>query len=132
MGSTRPAALRSCPRLSGRPAHERRCVRGLGAESMRGSLGAALFVLIAGGGVDNAQAGDAHAGFKVSVHVLQPGRAASVPKSGSSASRASGRAAAFNELRLNVPTRAGYVVRFEILDPAVQGVEIRGLGPAIQ
>ncbi|HXS51294.1 MAG TPA: hypothetical protein VN782_02085 [Usitatibacter sp.] len=83
---------------------------------------AALFL----GAASHALARETRGGFNVKVQVRSSGHAANLPKSSASASGAS------NELRLSIPTSSGYLVRFEVVDPAVEHVEIRGLGPVIR
>src|SRR5690242_5188393 len=90
----------------------------------------AVLAWIAVGAAGRAMAGEAHAGFNVRVRVAGSGHAAAVSKSVAS-SRAAGAKAPADELRFSLTTGAGYFVRFEILDPAVERVEIRGLGRAI-
>jgi hypothetical protein len=75
--------------------------------------------------VREAAAGDTHAGFNVKVHVSGSAHSANIAKSAALPSGMS----AVNQLRFGMTTGAGYFVRFKIEDPAVEFVDIHGLGP---
>lgn len=81
--------------------------------------------------VADAAARDTRAGFNVRVRILGSGHAASASKSGSSG-RAPSQMPSVNTLEFGANTRAGYFVRFEILDPAVKWVEVHGLGAGVR
>jgi hypothetical protein len=78
--------------------------------------------------VREAAAGDTHAGFNVKVHVSGSAHAATIAKS---AALPSGMPAV-DQLRFGMTTEAGYFVRFRIEDPAVEFVDIHGLGPDLR
>lgn len=82
----------------------------------------AALLLVGTCAAGNAAAHGIHANFNVRVRLVSTGHAANIPKSVGSA----------GELKFGVSTRAGYFVRFEVVDPAVALVEIHGLGPGIR
>lgn len=82
----------------------------------------AALLLMGACAAGNAAARDIHAGFEVKVHLVSMGRAANIAKAAGSA----------GDLRFGLSSRAGFFVRFEIVDPAVALVEIDGLGPVIR
>jgi hypothetical protein len=88
-------------------------------------------LVIGGSAAADARAGETRAGFAVKVHLSQSGHAADVPKAVASGAIAPGGSSSLHELKVNLPTRAGYFVRFEIVDPAVELVEIGGPGGVI-
>ena len=77
--------------------------------------------------VGNVAARRTHRGFDVKVQVSGSAHAENIPKSAVSATSPSG-VSPLNQLRFGVTTRSGYFVRFEIEDPAVQLLEVHGLG----
>lgn len=90
-----------------------------------------LVLLIGACSAHAAVARETHAGFNVRVRVLNSGRAASVRKAVVSATSPPA-TSRLNQLSFAVTTRAGYFVRFEVVDPAVELVEIHGLGPEMR
>lgn len=70
----------------------------------------------------NAAAHDIRADFNVRVQLVGTGHAANDPKA----------AGLEGELKFGVSTRSGYLVRFEVVEPAVALVEIHGVGPKIR
>ena len=90
-----------------------------------------LVMLVVASAIGDATARDTRAGFNVNVHLLSTAHAANIPKAAASPAPPRGASPA-NRLRFGVTTRAGYFVRFEILDPAVELVEIHGLGPEMR
>lgn len=70
----------------------------------------------------NATARESRAAFQVRVRLMGTGHAANIPKSAASA----------GELSFALSTHAGYLVRFEVMDPAVALVKIHGVGSEIR
>lgn len=90
----------------------------------------ALLLIIGACSVRHAMARETQRGFNVKVQVLSSGHAENITKSARN-SAASG-TSSVHELRFGLTTTAGYFVRFAIVDPAVELVEIHGLGPEIR
>lgn len=74
------------------------------------------------GAVGHVFARETRSGFNVKVRIVGSARVANERKADAHSSGAS------NDLRLDVPTQAGYFVRFQIVDSAVEQVEIEGVG----
>jgi len=87
-----------------------------------------LLLLIAAATAAHATGRKVQGRFNVTVKVMSAGWAAAIPKS---ASRSLARPS-MNQLRFGLDTHAGYLVRFQVIDPAVEEVEIHGLGPVIR
>jgi len=87
-----------------------------------------LPLLIAVGAVAHANEREVRGRFNVTVQVVNAGWAAAIPKSVSRTLNGP----SMNQLKFGINPRAGYLVRFQIVDPAVEEVEIHGLGPVIR
>lgn len=88
--------------------------------------------MLGAAGAGHAEARETSAGFAVHVRLTSSARAADVTKTAAAAATARDPASSLHELKVSVPTRSGYFVRFEIVDPAVQLVEIHERGRVIR
>jgi len=111
---------------------QRWAARGAVTSTRRRTIGSCIvLLLLAGGAAGPVGARETQGRFNVTVRLHSSGHAATVAKSAASPSAASGKTSV-NELNVGVTAPAGCFVRFRIVDPAVEEVDVHGPGRTIR